>query len=93
MAYNSIFERIERQNEATCALLPFVSALPWIDAEVLAAVFGQTMAIRNALPTAAVMSGVPPLSDYRKIMQHRKSRRAYWREKQREWRKKRKVPK
>jgi hypothetical protein len=71
-------------------LLPFVASLPWIDGDVLAKVFGQTMAIRNALPDAAAMPNVPPLSGYEEIMQHRKSRRAYWREKQRESRANRK---
>src|SRR6476620_3080591 len=93
----SLLEQLDRQNNVTRTLLPFVSALPFVDDEVLAKTFGQTIAIRNFLaPIAHLLKEMPeielPHLEAFLFPSHRKNltqleQRAYWRIAQQERRK------
>lgn len=94
MGNKSLLEQLERQNNVTRTLLPFVSALPFVDDEVLVTTFGQTMAIRNLLmPIAHLLKEMPEIEPShleaflfpsRRKKRTQKEQRAYWRLKQQE---------
>lgn len=73
--------QLMNQCRMTLAMLPYASVggLFSIDAEVLAAIFGQTMRVLNELPDLEQFT----LDEaFRKA----ETQREYWRRKQREWR-------
>lgn len=96
MRTKSLLEQLEWQNNVTRTLLPFVSALPFVEVEVIAAIFGQTMAIRNLLrPIAHLLTEMPEIEPShleaflfppRRKPRTQKEQRAYWRIRQREYR-------
>lgn len=86
MVRRPTLQEYERQNEVTRTLLPFVAALPFVDDEVLARIFGLTMAIDNWLP---IMPDIPELVACRpqRVARTREEQRTYWRLAQRKRRK------
>lgn len=91
-----ILTQLERQNEATRTLLPFVAALPRIDIddETLVRVFGLTMAVRNFTASINYHWPFPDIPDIpiRRSQPPRtqEEKRACWRISQREYRKRQK---
>jgi len=49
---NSTFAQLHTQARLTLALLPLVAGLPFLDDEMLARLFGQSMALLNWVPQA-----------------------------------------
>lgn len=100
MRNRPLLEQLDRQNNVTRVLLPFVSALPFVDDEVLVTTFGQTMAIRSFLePITHLLKEIPeielPRLEALLFPSHRKKRtqkeqRVYWCLQQREYRERKK---
>lgn len=88
-----ILAQIERQNETTRMLLPFVAALPGIDIndETLVGIFGQTMALRNFIASINYQWPFPEIPDipirHTAPPRTQEEKRAYWRVMQQEYRK------
>lgn len=90
--------QIERQARITLVLLPFVSALPWVDEEVIAKVFGQAMGLLNwtsVIAAAFKMHRELPPEAFglaRPRPRTQEEWRLYWREAKREERRRKLHP-
>lgn len=90
----STVTQLERQNELTRVLLVMVSGLPLLNDEVLAALFGRTMAMRNWLNGLSSFdpSSAPVSEILTRRLKKKTEQRAYWRMKQRERRERPALP-
>ena len=83
-----IFAQVQTQAQLTLALLPLVAALPFLSDEMLARLFGQSMAILNWVPQApdVQLSPLPSIRETEQRPRTEEEKRRYRREYKREYR-------
>jgi hypothetical protein len=90
-----VFTRLETQARLTLALLPLGAALPILSDEMIARLFGQSMAILNwvpgPLPDLTQSASPTVIAEPRPKPRSQEEQRAYWREAQRAYRKRKKT--